>query len=366
VIFCANPKAQYLPYKDEIDAAVLKVLNSGSYILGEQVSLFEEEFADYLGAGFTVGCGSGTDALVLALKALDIGIGDEVIVPSFTATPTVAAVVMAGATPVYVDIEPDYYTIDPVCVEAACTEKTKAIIAVHLYGQAAAMDELITIAKRHDLRVIEDCAQAAGATYRGKKLGTIGDMGCFSFFPTKNLGAIGDGGAVVCDDESLAMRLCSLRQYGWDEYRISQEPGINSRLDELQAAILRVKLLHLDADNAARRAQAEHYNGVLTALDMMPAIRKGVGHVYHLYVIQTKNRDDFVQYFAKSDVHVGIHYPVPVHRMLGFEKEARLPVTERAVERIASLPIYPGLSEQKVRKVTELISTFFNGEMADE
>jgi len=345
VIFCANPKAQYLPYKNEIDAAILKVLDSGSYILGEQDSLFEEEFADYLGASFAVGCGSGTDALVLALKALDIGVGDEVIVPSFTATPTVAAVVMAGATPVYVDIEPYYYTIDPERVNEACTDKTKAIIAVHLYGQAAAMDELMAIAGQRNLRLIEDCAQATGATYRGKKLGTIGDMGCFSFFPTKNLGAIGDGGAISCNDESLAVRLRGLRQYGWDNNRVSLEAGINSRLDELQAAILRVKLQHLDADNAARRLQAEHYNGALTALDMMPAIRKGAGHVYHLYVIQTKNRADFVQYFAKSDIHIGIHYPVPVHKMPAYSGKFHLPVTERLADEVLSLPLYSGMSE---------------------
>jgi len=212
VIFCANPKAQYLSYKDEIDAAILKVLDGGSYILGEQVASFEQEFAEYLGASFAVGCGSGTDALVLALKVLDIGVGDEVIVPSFTATPTVAAVVMAGATPVYVDIEADYYTIDPACVEAACTKNTKAIIAVHLYGQAADMDALMAIAKQYDLRVIEDCAQATGATYHDKKLGTIGDVGCFSFFPTKNLGAIGDGGAISCNNTSIAERLHKLRR----------------------------------------------------------------------------------------------------------------------------------------------------------
>lgn len=185
MIFCANPKAQYLPYKNEIDAAILKVLDSGSYILGEQVSLFEREFAEYLGTDFVVGCGSGTDALVLALKALDIGSGDEVIVPSHTTVPTVAAVVMSGATPVYVDVEPAFFTLDPNQVEETCTVNTKAIIAVHLYGQAAAMDELMAIARRCNLRVIEDCAQAAGAYYCNAKLGTIGDLGCFSFFPTK-------------------------------------------------------------------------------------------------------------------------------------------------------------------------------------
>jgi len=283
-----------------------------------------------------------------------------VIVPSFTATPTVAAVVMTGATPVYVDIEPDYYMIDPVCVEAACTEKTKAIIAVHLYGQAADMDALMAIAKQYDLRVIEDCAQATGATYHDKKLGTIGDVGCFSFFPTKNLGAIGDGGAVACNDGAIVERLRSLRQYGWDKNRISQEPGINSRLDELQAAILRVKLQHLDADNAARRSQAERYNGVLAALDMMPAIRKGAGHVYHLYVIQMKNRGELVRHFTRLDIHVGIHYPVPVHKMPAYGTELHLPVTERLADEVLSLPLYPGMIEGVQKGVIKSICEWLN------
>jgi len=360
VIFCANPKAQYMPYKDEINAAVLKVLDSGSYILGEQVSLFEEEFADYLGAGFAVGCGSGTDALVLALKALDIGAGDEVIVPSFTATPTVAAVVMAGATPVYVDIEPDYYTIDPACVENACTEKTKAIIPVHLYGQAADMDALMAIAKQHDLRVIEDCAQATGASYHGKRLGTIGDVGCFSFFPTKNLGAIGDGGAISCNDSQTADRLRGLRQYGWDENRISQEPGINSRLDELQAAILRVKLLYLDADNAFRKGIAESYFDELVSLPLThPVLRAHSEHVFHQYVLQTKRREELISFLQSKGVAPSVHYPVPVHRMHGFYKDMTLPVTDKVIDNIISLPIYPGLSTEEQKQIIGSIRDFF-------
>ena len=350
MIFCANPKAQYLPYKDKIDAAIRSVLDSGTYILGEQVSLFEKEFAEYLGAGFAVGCGSGTDALVLALKALDIGAGDEVIVPSFTATPTVAAVVMAGATPVYVDIEPDYYTIDPVCVEDACTERTKAIIAVHLYGQAAAMDELIAIAERRGLRLIEDCAQAAGASYRGRRLGTIGDIGCFSFFPTKNLGAIGDGGAVVCRDESLAERLRRLRQYGWDKNRVSTEPGINSRLDELQAAVLRVKLQYLDADNARRRDLAALYSSELYDKGLsFPVVREDSEHVFHLYVVRSKRRRVLMQHLASKGIHVGVHYPVPAHQQPAYAGKKRIAssmaVTDRIVQEVLSLPIYPELQK---------------------
>jgi dTDP-4-amino-4,6-dideoxygalactose transaminase len=358
MIFCANPNAQYLSYKDEIDATILSVLDSGIYILGEQVSLFEREFAEYLDTGFIVGCGSGTDALVLALKVLDIGPGDEVIVPSHTATATVAAVVMAGAKPLYVDIESDFFTLDPCRVEEACTDKTKAIIAVHLYGQAAAMNDLMAIARRHDLRVIEDCAQAAGASYNGKKLGTIGDIGCFSFFPTKNLGAIGDGGAISCNDVQIADRLRKLRQYGWDENRISQEPGMNSRLDEIQAAILRVKLRYLDADNEERQRQAGCYLKGLAGLPItLPAIRDGNSHVYHLFVIQAENRDMLIQRMRENDIALGIHYLLPAHRMPSFASEKKLSVTDWIVEKIISLPVYPGLSEVDQERVLSSIRT---------
>ncbi len=346
MIFCAQPKSQYLQYKDEIDAAILRVLDSGTYILGEQVSLFEREFAEYLDASFVIGCGSGTDALVLALKALNIGLGDEVIVPSHTATATIAAVVMAGAKPVYVDIESEFFTLDPDRVEEVCTDKTKAIIAVHLYGQAAAMNDLVAIARRHNLWVIEDCAQSTGASYHGKKLGTIGDIGCFSFFPTKNLGAVGDGGAISCNDAKTADRLRSLRQYGWDRNRISQEPGINSRLDEIQAAILRVKLRYLDVDNEERRRQAGRYMNGLTNLPItLPAIRDGALHVDHLFVVRTENRDIFIQRLRENDIAPGIHYLLPAHRMPSFASEKKLPVTDQIVKKIISLPIYPGLSE---------------------
>ncbi len=363
MISCANPKAQYLPYKDEITEAIQKVLDSGNYILGEQVSLFEKEFAEYLGADFAIGCGSGTDALVLALKALDIGSGDEVIVPSFTATPTVAAVVMAGATPVYVDIEPDFFTLDPVRVKEACTDKTKAVIAVHLYGQAAAMDELMLIAKRYDLRVIEDCAQAAGASYNGVKLGTIGDVGCFSFFPTKNLGAIGDAGAVVCNGKEFAARIRGLRQYGWDKNRVSQEAGVNSRLDEIQAAILRVKFKYLDSDNKWRTVQAKRYDHGLDKTNVIcPQVRKLSAHVYHLYVLQVERRDFLLQSLKERGIITSIHYPSPVHHMPAFRSDVYLPVTESLMSSIISLPLYPGLHENEQMKVIQTVRSFYEQE----
>lgn len=360
MIPCAYPKAQYLHHKGEIDAAVQAVLNSGNYILGEEVSKFEREFADYLHIEHAVGCGSGTDALVLAMRALDIGPGDEVIVPSHTAVATVAAVAMTGASPVYADIEPDFFTIDPDKVEAACTDMSKAIIAVHIYGQSAALDALLKIAKKHNLRVIEDCAQATGASSHNKKLGAIGDIGCFSFFPTKNMGAFGDGGAIACHDKTLAARIRALRQYGWDENRISLEPGMNSRLDELQAAVLRVKLGYLDADNAERKRQADRYIAGLANLPIsLPVTRNDASHVYHLFVIQSEVRDELLQHLKQNDIAAGIHYAVPVHMMPAYKGSFPLPNTERIANRILSLPLFPGMDEAAQNKVISTIRSFY-------
>ncbi len=361
MISYANPKAQYLQYKEEIDAAIFNVLNRGNYILGEEVVSFENEFSKYQGAKFAIGCASGTDALVLALRAIDIGQNDEVIVPSHTATPTVAAVSMVGASPVYVDVESDYYTIDPSKLSAACTSKTKAIIAVHIYGQSAAMDEVMDISRQYNLRVIEDCAQAAGASYRGNKLGTIGDFGCFSFFPTKNLSAIGDGGAVICSDKKFANKLLRLRQYGWDENRVSQEPGINSRLDELQAAVLRVKLRYLDADNAKRQSQADVYNKELMGLPIkLPARRIEASHVHHLYVVQTEKREALIKYLYDYGITPGIHYKIPVHKMQAFKSNISLSVTEMLSSTVLSLPIYPGLDSDIQKRVTDVLGKYFD------
>jgi dTDP-4-amino-4,6-dideoxygalactose transaminase len=364
MILCAYPKAQFLSHQDEIVAAVRSVLDSGNYILGDEVAGFETEFAQYLGIGHAIGCASGTDALVLAMRAMDIGYGDEVIVPSHTATATVAAVALAGATPVFADIDPDFYTVDAKAVEAACTDRTKAIIAVHLYGQSADLDALQAIAHRRGLRLIEDCAQSAGASFRNRKLGTIGDIGCFSFFPTKNMGAFGDGGAVVCRDTELAARVQRLRQYGWDTDRVSLEPGMNSRLDELQAAILRVKLRYLDGDNAERRHQAGRYRSGLAGLPVsLPAEREGASHVYHLYVVRTPERDRLLDYLKQHEIIAGVHYTVPVHRMPAFRSDLRLPVTEKIVDEIISLPLYPGLDETAQSRVVSVIQNFFSETM---
>lgn len=362
MIPCAFPLAQYQPLDAEIQAAIRSVLESGHYILGPQVEAFENEFARYLEITHAMGCGSGTDALVLALRAHDIGVGDEVIVPSHTATATVAAVAMTGATPIFADIEPDFYTLDVREVEARCTPRTKAIIAVHLYGQAADIVGLQQVASARKLLLIEDCAQAVGADFNGRKLGTLADIGCYSFFPTKNLGAIGDAGAVVCRDAAVAARLKRLRQYGWDEKRISAEPGMNSRLDEIQAAILRVKLPLVDAANAERAAQAERYRAGLAGLSLgFPQVRTGALHSYHLFVLRVAaaDRGRLLAHMAHKGVGCGIHYAVPVHKMPGFATATPLPVTEAVVDEIVSLPLFPGMRAEQQDAIISGVCSFY-------
>lgn len=361
----ASPLSQYQSHREEILEAVKRVLEGGNYILGPEVAAFERAFAAYCGVDHAVGVASGTDALILALRALNIGPGDEVVTVSHTAIATVAAIIATGATPVLVDIDPSYYTLDPGCLRRAITSKTKAVIPVHLYGQPADMDAIMGIATEHGLAVVEDCAQAAGATYKGSRVGSIGDVGCFSFYPTKNLGAIGDGGMVVTRDANLAGRTRRLRQYGWDGKRTTTEPGLNSRLDEIQAAILNVKFKSLDDDNARRRAIAGMYNQALTALPIsMPGDRPGGRHVYHLYVIRCNDREMVRSNLAENKVLAGVHYPVPAHRHHGYDQlcvlpEAGLPVTEGVVESILSLPMYPELASSQVKSIISLlIGTF--------
>lgn len=347
--FCSNPVAQFKGYKDEISSAILRVCDHGPYVLGAEVEAFESEFSAYHAVKDCIGVGSGTDALSLTLKAFDIGVGDEVITVSHTALATTAAIVIAGATPVLVDIEEEFYTIDPAKIEAAITSQTKAIIPVHLYGQPCDMDAIMAIAQKHNLIVIEDCAQAHGAEYKGRKVGTIGDAGCFSFYPTKNLGAIGDGGGVITNNSDVNVRLRRLRQYGWDEQRISQEPGVVSRLDELQAAILRIKLKHLDQDNNRRRLISEAYNKLLAGSDLViPAERPECKHVYHLYVIRSKNRDCLKDKLAENNIEAGVHYTHPVHMHPGYQDKIKISpnglcVTDQIIQEILTLPVYPEL-----------------------
>ena len=275
MIFCSNPKSEYLTYKFEIDEAVNRVLHSGWYILGKEVETFEVEFAKYIGVKFAIGVGSGTEAIHLALSACGIKKGDEVITVSHTAVATISAIEMTGATPVFVDIESDYFTIDPNKIKAAITPNTKAIIPVHMYGQPADMDPIVETAKENSLWVIEDCAQAHGAEYKGQKVGSIGHLGCFSFYPTKNLGGVGDGGAIITNSKKLEEKIRLLHQYGWEEKFISKISGWNSRLDEIQAAVLSVKLKHLDDNNRIRREIAAHYSKKLKIKGVsLPKTRK--------------------------------------------------------------------------------------------
>jgi dTDP-4-amino-4,6-dideoxygalactose transaminase len=369
MLLCANPGARYTAKKERIDQAVQRVLTSGWYILGKEVETFEAAFASYCDTAHAIGVGSGTEALHLALGSLGIGSGDEVITVSHTATATVSAIELAGATPVLVDIEPDYFTIDPKKIEAAMTTRTRAIMPVHLYGQAADMAPIMAIAKEHSLKVIEDCAQAHGATYRGACVGGIGDMGCFSFYPTKNLGAIGDGGMVVTNDAALCVRAQRMREYGWDTKRNATEPGWNTRLDEIQAAILNDLLPCLDQDNARRQKIAAIYDQSLEGLGLiLPRRRDNVEHVFHLYVVETDQRDALIHYLRNHEIAAGIHYAQPTHLHDAYRGRIKIPAplinTECAADRILSLPMYPELLDEEIDRIIAATTHFFGDESA--
>jgi dTDP-3-amino-3,4,6-trideoxy-alpha-D-glucose transaminase len=346
VISCSKPLAQYDVRRAAIDAAVARVMASGRYVLGEEVRAFEQEFAAYCQARFGIGVGSGTDALHLALRALGVGAGDEVITVSHTAVATVAAIEMAGATPVLVDIDPVFYTLDPGRLESAIGRHTKAIIAVHLYGQPVDLDAVQEIAGRRGIKLIEDCAQAHGARWSGRPVGSFGDAACFSFYPTKNLGALGDGGMVVTNDGATAERLRLLRQYGWAERDVSSLAGFNSRLDELQAAILRVKLRDLDKDNAERKQRAQAYSEAFEGSGLaLPSPRPHGEHAFHLYVVRAAHRDSLRGSLREKGVEALVHYPVPIHAQPAYQRLSvrPLPETERAAREVLSLPMYPEL-----------------------
>ena len=362
LIPAANPHAQYIAHRTEIDAAIRAVLDAGRYILGEETRAFEQEFADYIGATYGIGVGSGTEALHIALAACGVGPGDEVITVSHTAVATVSAIDMTGATPVLVDIDPELYTLDPERFEAAITARTRVVIPVHLYGAPADLGPILDAARRHGLKVLEDCAQAHGAAYRGRRVGAWGDIAAFSFYPTKNLGAIGDGGFVATSDPGLAERVRLLREYGWSERYVSAVRGWNSRLDELQAAILRVKLHHLDADNARRQALAALYDELLPMDIGRPIASSGGAHVYHLYVIRHPRRDRLAAFLRERGIGTGVHYPVPIHLQPAYRgrlgDESALPHTLRAAQEVLSLPMYPELRETDLRQVAQAIRDF--------
>lgn len=357
-------RAEYHRLRSEIDLAVREVFESGWYVLGPQVARFEQEFAGFCEVPFAVGVASGTDAISLALRALGIGAGDEVITASYTAVATVAAIEIVGATPVLVDIDPETYTLDPLRIEPAITRRTRAILPVHLYGHPADMDAILGLAREHGLFVVEDCAQAHGARYKGRVVGSLGDVAGFSFYPTKNLGAAGDGGAIVTRSAEIAQRVTTLREYGWQKRYVSETAGYNSRLDELQAAVLRVKLRHLDRANAARCRAAERYRELLCGLPLtLPHSRPGAEHVYHVYAIQTRIRDVLQRSLAERGIGTAVQYPLPVHRQpayhrLGYSQQS-LPVSERLAERVLSLPLHPGLSDHDLSTVADAVGACF-------
>lgn len=362
-------RASYIAQKQEIDSAISTVLSGGWYILGDEVEQFEKEFATYCDCPYAVGVASGTDALLLALKAFDIGPGDEVITVSHTAVATATAIEQAGAKPLFVDIHPQTYTMNPDLLPLVITPNTRAIIPVHLYGQPANMDPILKFAAENDLIVIEDCAQAHGAKYKNQRVGSLGHAGAFSFYPTKNLGAIGDGGAVVCRDRSIANRLGLLRQYGWKERYISEEVGFNSRLDEMQAAILRVKLPALDRNNELRRQIADSYKKSIAGLPVkLPLDLPETIPVYHLFVIQLSKQQHLRKFLKKKGIGSAVHYPVPVHRQPAYQKyglmKGTLPVTEQAAREVISLPMYPQLTQQQQQLVIDALYAYFL--MADE
>lgn len=347
---------QYRKLRRPVDAAIRSVLSRGWFILGERVSAFERAFAAYCGARHAVGVASGTDAIELALRAAGVGPGDEVVTVPNTAVPTVCAIVNAGARPVFVDVRADTYVLDPDLLAAAVTSKTRAIVPVHLYGQPADMDAINRIAGRHGLRVIEDAAQAHGSRYRGRRVGALGNAGCFSFYPTKNLGAFGDGGMVVTNDAELARGVALLRNYGQtDRYRHAVN-GVNSRLDELQAAVLLAKLPRLETWNRRRRRIAALYaRGLRGTGVVVPAAAPHAEHVYHLFVVRTRHRDRVRDALAARGIGTQVHYPIPIHlqeayRGLGLPAGS-FPVAESLAAEILSLPMFPELSDDEVRRV---------------
>ena len=353
---------EYEETKEELLKAVTEVFESGTLILGQKVRDFERAYSDYIGVKHGVGCDNGTNAITLALKALGIGDGNEVITVSNTAIPTVSAIVSAGANPVFVDINPETYLMDVTKIEAAITPRTKAILPVHLYGQCVDMDPLLDIAKKYHLYVVEDCAQAHGAEYKGRKAGSMGDISTTSFYPTKILGGYGDGGMVNTNNEAWAQRLRRLRFYGAETTYYANEHGYNSRLDELQAALLLTKLPKIEQYIHRRREIAALYQEGLKGTELILPKEAPYGrHAYYLYVVLHPNRDEIIKKLRENNIHVNISYPWPIHTMKGYEylgwKTGDLPETESAAKEIFSLPMYPSLTNEEVVRVIEVLRT---------
>jgi dTDP-4-amino-4,6-dideoxygalactose transaminase len=359
----ANPAAQLESHALAVREAIERVLASGRYILGPEVEAFEKEFATFLGASFCIGVANGTDALALALRATGVLPGDEVITVSHSAVATVAAIEQISAVPVFADIDPISRCLNPMAIEPLISPKTRAILAVHIYGQPAAMEEIVLIAHRHDLKVVEDCAQAHGAELHDRRVGTWGDAAAFSFYPTKNLGALGDGGAVVTNSAEDAERLRLLREYGWKERYISSMPGFNSRLDELQAAVLRTKLLSLAANNARRREIAAAYGEAIDPTKITPPKAvPGTLHAMHLFVVESTQRTKLHDFMCAAGVGTALHYPQPIHLQPAYAGRIRggdhLPETESLNRKILTLPMFPELTACQVERVCDVLRSW--------
>ncbi len=359
-------QSQFKAIDGEVRAAIDRVLTRTWYVLGDEGRAFEQEFADWIGAAHAVGVGSGTDAIQLALRVAGVMPGDEVITVANTCVPTVAGIGATGARPVLVDAHPDTLTLDPAQLAHALTPKSRAIVPVHLYGHPCDMDPIMAFADAHDLVVVEDCAQAHGATYKGRACGTLGHLGAFSFYPSKNLGAYGDGGAVTTSNSEWADGLRKLRNYGEEKRYTHTVPGINSRLDELQAAVLRVKLGHLDGWNGQRRSLAKRYDNALQDVPVrLPAVAPWAQSAHHLYPIRTERRDALQQYLLEAGVQTLIHYPIPVHLQPAYGELGYacgdFPVAEGACDSVLSLPFYPEFPDNQVATVASAIANFFHG-----
>jgi dTDP-4-amino-4,6-dideoxygalactose transaminase len=357
---------QYQKIKTEVDEAIHRVLASGQFIMGKDVADLESEIASYLGVRHAVACASGTDALQIAMMAMNIGPGDEVITTPFTFVATAETIGLLGAKPVYVDIDPRTFNMDPALIAAAITPRTKAIIPVHLYGQPVDMDAVLAVAHAHGLKVIEDAAQALGASYRGKKVCAIGDCGCISFFPSKNLGAFGDGGMIVTDDAALADRLRMVAAHGSRVRYYHEVLGVNSRLDTIQAAILRVKARYLDAWNAERRRAAARYYELLAGTPVIPPFVAPAGvHIFHQYTLRVPERDGLAERLKEKGIPHGVYYPVPLHLQKAFAMSGYhagdFPVTEQACREVISLPMHTELTDEQQQFVCTTIREFYAG-----
>lgn len=355
-------KRQYKELREELNESINKVLSSGWYVLGKENQNFEKNFASFIGTKLAVGVNSGTDALKIALKAVGVGPGDEVITVSNTAVPTVSAIRETGAKPVFVDVD-KYFTLDAEMLKEKITQRTKVIVPVHLYGGVCNMEAIMKIARKYRLKVVEDCAQAVGAKYNNKKVGTFGDISCFSFYPTKNLGALGDGGIILTSNKKLADKCRALRMYGMENSYHSKVEGYNSRLDEMQASILSTKLPHLNTWNKRRQEIARMYiKGIKNPHISLPEIRPGSEHVFHLFVIRTSYREKLINHLSKWGISSKVHYPYPIHLQEGYSflknQSRSLKVTERIADEILSLPIFPELKDSEIKYVIRVLNKF--------